>query len=251
MLYASKKMKLQIPISTILKSNPFQVTFSENEYDSTEINEIDIERSIQSVNEEIDYKLKTGKCSRVLRRQLAIHRLNGYEKFRNKQNEYEYHHYHYATIRDTIEAVENGIKINIRPPFNGDILAGLEHFHHNSETFLKNNIVNYWKKKVGQNNEIEYQNNLLSNIYEKLKSEHGIETAKKKSVQVLLNQIHNESNFRRFDIKTGEWVVFIKFEREKYYLCLATHDEPDEDIYERILPCLKEFKELSDIKIGK
>jgi hypothetical protein len=244
-------MKLTTPISSILKKNPLEVTFSKTEYDASKINEKDFEYSLLNVNVEIDNKLKMGKCSRVLRKQLAIHRLNGYEKFRNKQNEYEYHHYHYATIRDTIEAVENGIEINIRPPFTGDILAGLKHFHHNSETFLKTNILNHWKEKIKDKNEIEYQNNLLSIIYEKLKSKHNDEIAKEKSVQVLLNQIHNESNFRSFKKKTGEWVVFLEFEEIKYYLCLATHDEPDEVTLERILPCLKEFKELSDIKIGK
>lgn len=238
-------MKLTTPISSILKKNSFKVTFSENEYDATKINEKEIKSSLQKVNIEIDYKLRSGKCSIVLRNQLAIHCMNGYEKYKD-----EYHHYHYGTIRDTIEAIEIGNQINIRP-FNGQKLAGLKHFHHNSETFLKNNILNHWKRKVGRKNEIEYQNELLSLIYEKLKSEHGIQTANEKSVQVLLNQIHNESNFRKFNIKTGEWVVFLEFENKKYYLCLATHNESDEDIYNRILPCFIEFKELSNIKIGK
>jgi hypothetical protein len=238
-------MKLSTPISTILKNNPFEVKFSENEFVATKINEKEVESSLLNVNREIDYKLKAGKCSNVLRNQLAVHRMNGYEKYKD-----EYHHYHYAAIKDTLEAIEIGNKINIRS-FNGPILRGLKHFHHSSETFLKNNILNYWKKKVGKKNEIEYQNKLLSIVYKNLKSVHGIGIANEKSIQVLLNQIHNESNFRKFDIKTGEWLVFVEHENKKYYLCLATHDEPDEDIYKRILPCLIEFEELSNIKIGK
>jgi hypothetical protein len=38
---------------------------------------------------------------------------------------------------------------------------------------------------------------------------------------------------------------------EKYYRCLANHDESDEDVYERIVPFLIDFKELSNIKRGK
>ncbi len=238
-------MKLLTPISLILKNNPFEVTFSKDEFEATEINECDIEHSLQSVNIEIDYKLKTGKCSRVLRKQLAIHRMNGYEKYKDR-----YHHYHYATIRDIMEAIEAGNQVNIRP-FNGKILAGLKHFHHSSETFLKKNILNYWEKKTKGKNEIEYQNGLLSIIQVELKCKRGVEDVNEKLLQGLLNQIHSESNFRPFDKKTGEWVVFAELDGVKYYLCLATHDEPDEDIYQRILPCLTEFEELGDVKIGK
>jgi hypothetical protein len=40
-------------------------------------------------------------------------------------------------------------------------------------------------------------------------------------------------------------------EVKKYYRCLANHDEFDEDVYERIVPFLIDFKELSNIKRGK
>lgn len=41
---------------------------------------------------------------------------------------------------------------------------------------------------------------------------------------------------------TGDWIVFAKHEGRNYYLCLARHDEPDADIFNRIKAgCVAEF----------
>lgn len=33
---------------------------------------------------------------------------------------------------------------------------------------------------------------------------------------------------------TGEWIVFAKHEEKNYYLCLATHDLGDQQIFENV-----------------
>ena len=45
---------------------------------------------------------------------------------------------------------------------------------------------------------------------------------------------------------TGEWIVYALHGKIKYYLCLALHDEGDENIFEnKIKVCYKQFPELA------
>jgi energy-coupling factor transporter ATP-binding protein EcfA2 len=47
---------------------------------------------------------------------------------------------------------------------------------------------------------------------------------------------------------TGEWIVFAKHEGKNYYLCLAGHEEGDDDIFARIRDgCAGEFLFLGDL----
>ncbi len=161
------------------------------------------------------------------------------------------------TILDTIECVENGQKMNIRP-FDKELLSGLNHIHHNSTTFRVKNIKNHWidkckirfnnKKKIKRKDEIEFQNELLSDIYKHLLKEYSQEVAQEKARIVLLNKLHNETTFKKTEEHTGEWIVFAEKNNINYYLCLATHKESkdftDQVILDRLEPCLNEFPEL-------
>lgn len=41
---------------------------------------------------------------------------------------------------------------------------------------------------------------------------------------------------------TGEWIVFAQYQGKNYYLCLATHEENDNDIYDRVVcGCSSQF----------
>jgi hypothetical protein len=51
---------------------------------------------------------------------------------------------------------------------------------------------------------------------------------------------------------TGHWIVYAEFEEKNYYLCLASHDEGDDVIYERIRDiCFKEFDFLENFLSGQ
>ncbi|HSH52110.1 MAG TPA: hypothetical protein VK982_10355, partial [Bacteroidales bacterium] len=222
-----------------------QTEYKFDEVSKSEVLEGELINSINDVTEVLKIKLKGGYCSNLLKRQIANHRKGNYEKFGSKlQN------YHGSTILDTIEAVEDGHKTNIRP-FNNRPLKGLFHVHHNSNTFLSINIQNYWQTLIKGKNEIEYQNKRLKEIFLNLENTHSTKIAEEKSVLVLLNKIKAEASFREFSVKTGEWIVFAQIDNKNYYLCLATHGEAiefgDEIIFNRISDCFQEFPNVEEL----
>ncbi len=238
-------IRLNTPLTEIISENTFNGIFHEDQFETFEVSSTKIDEAIDDIKKRFNVKLKTGKVSTVLIGQLARHKLNIYEKFGN-----EIHLYHFQTILDIIESVENGLKVNIRP-FNRDFLAGLKHIHHNSSTFIAQNLSNHWRSKVGDKNEIEFQNKLLEDIFNKLDSGLSSEAASKRAVTVLLTQLLTESKFRKSKKQTGEWIVYGQKDGVNYYLCLATHREveeyTDKVIYDRLTPCFSEFPEVFDI----
>jgi len=47
---------------------------------------------------------------------------------------------------------------------------------------------------------------------------------------------------------TGEWIIYAEHESQKFYLCLAKHNDGDETIRERIgRVCVREFPFLRDV----
>lgn len=55
-----------------------------------------------------------------------------------------------------------------------------------------------------------------------------------------------ESRFRE-NALTGEWIVYKRHNHANYYLMLAKHTEPDEQIIGRLQSCAAEFPELASI----
>lgn len=240
------------PLSELIKQNPFIGKYKTE--DLKDCDEVELTNATVDISQRLKIKLKSGRCSSVFIQQMARHHLQCYERFGC-----EIHQYHLPTILDTIECIEGGQKMNIRP-FNGELLSGLQHIHHNSITFRVKNIERYWiekcrirfnnKKKIKAKDEIEFQNELLNEIFKQLLIEHPQEIAQEKALIVLLSKIHNETIFRKSEEQTGEWIVFAEKNDIIYYLCLATHNEvkPDNDqvILNRIKPCLTEFPELKN-----
>lgn len=236
---------LNTPISKLLKQNSFKVTFSETEVEEYIVPIDEFAVALNDVKERLAFKLKGGFVSSILLQQLARHTLQIYEKFGD-----EIHQYHVPSILDILECHENKHKVNIRP-FKKLPLKGLEHIHHNSRTFTATNIELVWKAKIKGKDEIVFQNELLNEIYTELRKEYDENTAKQKSLTVLLVRIHNESIFRKIEKQTGEWIVCTSLGEVNYYLCLATHNESkkygDQVVFDRIKPCFEEFPELKNI----
>ena len=47
---------------------------------------------------------------------------------------------------------------------------------------------------------------------------------------------------------TGEWIVYAQHKNQKFYLCLAKHNDGDEKIREKIERiCMREFPFLKDV----
>ncbi|MEI9918166.1 MAG: hypothetical protein WDO14_05115 [Bacteroidota bacterium] len=236
---------LKTPLSKIIFDHTFDGIFHEDQFDTFEVSQAEIDDAIKDIKGRLGVKLQSGKVSNVLLLQLARHKLNHYEKFGN-----QIHCYHFQTILDIIESVEKGWQANIRP-FNGNLLGGLKHVHHNSSTFISQNLGNHWRSKVAGRDEIKYQNELLEQIFNKISDELSQEIANKRALTILLTQLLTESKFRKQKKQTGEWIVFAEKDGINYYLCLATHHEAidftDRVIYDRLISCVNEFPELNDV----
>lgn len=230
------------PISEFINESDFKVTYSNTEVDDFEVSIEDLEGAIYDVRERLKLKLRQGKVSSVLINQLAKHKLQVGEKFGN-----EIHFYHFQTILDTIECVEKGYTMNVRD-FRKPLLAHFKHIHHNSNTFVVHNMLNYWKKMIGKEDEISFQNELLQKIYINLVTNGSSkEVAQKRCITILLGQIQDKNQLREQKRKTGEWIILYPKDGINYYLCLATHMESkeysDQVVYDRLAPCLEEFPE--------
>jgi hypothetical protein len=233
---------LLTPVSEIILQSPFNGTFSEEQFEQIDIDKKEYHAAMGDIRERLNVKLKTGRYSEVLIAQLARHRMNIYEKFGN-----EIHAYHFQTILDIIENVDSGRSANIRG-FKNPLLSSFQHIHHNSNTFIPQNMLNHWRNKYGQNDEIQYQNMLLKDIYFDLLKDHEDDIAQNKALTALLTKIQYESKFRPIASHTGEWIIFSEKKGIKYFLCLATHkeakDSSDQVILDRLAPCLLEFPEI-------
>jgi hypothetical protein len=230
-----KFIPIKIPISEIILENPFNGKFSNDKKNQFSVE--DINPSSIDIQQRLNEKLQTGKCSSVIINQIALHSLGGYEKFGD-----EIHQYHFPSILNTIEYIEKDIPIKI-VAFKHKPLLGLKHAHHNSNTFAIQNMLNHWKSMVGKNNEIEFQNNLLESIHNDISNE----SQQEKVLQILLQKVLYASKARNSNKHSGEWIVFGVINDVKYYLCLGTHNEDDQDIYERLKKCLDEFPILKNI----
>ncbi|WP_417264865.1 hypothetical protein [Brumimicrobium sp.] len=233
------------PVSEIINKHTVNGVFVEDRLEQNVISPDVFQKAKEDVEQRLKVKVKFGKCSSVLVHQLTRHSLQIFEKFGN-----EIHHYHFPTMLDIIELVDQGHKMNVRPFNKNGTLAGLKHIHHNSNTFIAQNMVNCWKEKYGKNDEVSFQNRLLEEIFTGLLNDFPKEIAQKKSLTVLLTKILYESKFRKPQKQTGEWIVFAQKDNVNYYLCLATHNEckdfTDQVVYERIKPCLAEFPEIKN-----
>lgn len=150
---------LTIPVSQIIMQNKDTGIFSESDFETIEVPFEKIEAAEDNIRKRLNVKMLTGKYSNVLIEQLARHSLSMYEKFGN-----EIHCYHMPSILDIIEAIEHGHNINIRP-FSKMPLLGLKHAHHNSNTFVVQNIRNTWREKIKGQDEIVFEYSIERDLF--------------------------------------------------------------------------------------
>jgi len=191
--------------------------------DSKELNKFKLDTI-----ERFKIKLKTGKYSEFILEQLAIHRGGYGEKFGNK---IEY--YNASEILDLIELLENN-QIN-GTSFKHPPLKGCLHIHHSPYASLgysiERNIREYWfsNKKIKKVKREEF---------ERIVTKYG-----KKNISPILNTMHQEVISKK-ELR-GEWLIYKKYNGKNYYLCLASHNEGDRNIFNnKISKCFSEFSEM-------
>ena len=212
--------------------------------DTNEPKAIDDQNFVENFSNDLMNRLKVkliadGKVSDVLIKQLLIHHRQVGEKYVIKNDNKEFitvkEFFQSREILDLIESLENEVCTIKQRPFNGEFLKGLMHVHHGTYATMgysavKNCIV-YWYNNEKMRPKIIPEFQALLD-----ESEHDL--GARMYQKAIFSRIKNGL--------TGEWLIYKKYQGKNYYMCLAKHDEGDENIYKnRIRPCLIEFPELN------
>ncbi len=193
----------------------------------------EFESSISDIKNRLKIKLKAnGVCSTLLIQQLGRHKSNLGEVFGDKVE-----YYNSSEILDLIELIEDET-IKIDDPkncFKHKPLKGLFKVHHGAYSgqgySLMLNVCKYWFDRNGtlHNKKREYFNAIVDNI--------GL-----RNLTAIAQQMHIKAVLDKESGLTGEWLVIYRKSERNYYLCLATHDEGDQNIFdEKIVYCINEL----------
>ncbi|MBN1654344.1 MAG: hypothetical protein JXA30_11295 [Deltaproteobacteria bacterium] len=111
-------------------------------------------------------------------------------------------------------------------------LRGLMHIHFGPGHFIHTNLMNEQKRPDNQN-----------------RVEKAIENAQNldDAIKLFAHEMTFGSYKRRADRNglTGEWIIYAKYDKRNYYLSLASHDETDQVIYDRMVErCEDRFREV-------
>ncbi len=148
------------------------------------------------------------------------------------QNEFSISPQEIISEIEFLEGITATSKTKPHTQFNRKPLLGLWHKHFYSSQFLPTNIQNSYNRKAIANivdDALEgSENNLVTEEIAALLS-------MRLTYKPLVDRIDNGKI-------TGEWIVFAEDNGQKYYLCLATHNEPDEIIARKIRNnCIRDF----------
>lgn len=145
-----------------------------------------------------------------------------------------------------IEALEKGATTGLKPPIQNRIppLKGLWHKHYmqlgmasltiNWQHGLKQFGIPYFTQKMREAQEAGEKRNMTID---------DIAPIVKDTVQ------GNFERLREAERLTGEWIVFAKYERQNYYLTLATHDKTTHEHERQMIEsiCYREFPFLEEM----
>lgn len=175
-----------------------------------------------------EVKLRTGKCSRLLRDQLA-------EGMRRRI-------INVFAVYDEIGQMEGSDPprpTGTKPaaPLKRE-LRGLMHKHYkvSSLASFALNQQNHWRRKDNQVRGDKIINEFLRDGH-----------AGKLAHELVLGA-HTERHAAKQ--MTGEWIVYVYVAGVNYYLTLATHKEPDAEVKERVRTCFAEFPEVA-VQLGQ
>lgn len=212
----------------------------ETRVDKYEGSVVELENCISEVENRLKIKLKAdGICTTLLIEQLSRHCCQKGEIFGDKVE-----YYNSSEILDLIELIEEG-KVKLTEPssfFNNIPLKGLSKIHHGAYSghgySLVLNVCKYWFKKKGT-----LRNERRSDF------EAIIRNTGAGNFAAIAQLMHTKAVMDKESKLTGEWLIIYKGDRKNYYLCLATHDEGDQNIFDnKIKKCINEFPtELKEI----
>ena len=182
----------------------------------------------------VKLKLNDGICSQVLLDQLTRHHANLGEKTSDGIV-----YYNAREIIDLIGYVEEGkVKPKKGDVFKYEPLKGLIKVHHGAYSgvgySLLRNIKEYWYGRNDDGVILEKKRKKFITI---------IDNLGKENIVAIANQMHMKAVMSK-DLK-GEWLIYHKDDNRNYYLCLASHNEGDPNIFnKKIEKCYLEFPNL-------
>ena len=136
-------------------------------------------------------------------------------------------------IIDEVRALEDFTQRSRTKPatqFAHPPLKGFWHKHFFSARFIPQNILTHLGSK-GLEKIIREEMELGQKV--------TTETIAKISDRVVYDSVDARSSMNKL---TGEWIVFAKHNGQNYYLCVATHDTGDAEIYRQLeLMCFPQF----------
>jgi hypothetical protein len=167
-------------------------------------------------------KLRTGKCSSLLRQQLAVNMVARTIDVFAVYDELD-------QLEGSDPARRTGTK-KAEPLGHG--LKGLMHKHYKQAglgSFYRN-MINHWEKRENQR-ELWQLCNEFNKDGHAGKFAHGL-------VLRSHERRHAESEM------TGEWIVYARIAGANYYLTLGGHGESEDAVIERVRSCFGEFPQL-------
>lgn len=144
------------------------------------------------------------------------------------------------TILDEIRALEGDGRRQSRTKasssFKGGLLHGLMHKHYFSARHIAKNLRNYWKQD---------EDKALAAIKKVILTQRTDDLLQLSGAIAhrYVDEAYKHKNMARS--LTGDWIIYKRHNHHNYYLCLAWHEESEEEIYDRIAGCTEaEFPEL-------
>jgi len=133
---------------------------------------------------------------------------------------------------EVLEGKRSGIGTKPATQFKKDPLKGLWHKHFFSAHFVPRNLRNQLGK--------DGIKNLVEEVLDPAKSPVvTVDMVNELSRRVVTESLETREEQ---DKLTGEWIIFTKYEGKNYYLCISTHKEGDQVIYDQISSmCFEQF----------
>lgn len=171
---------------------------------------LEVEEAIKLVKESLDAAMRSGSYSLGFLIDLATVKAEG---------KIDWHR-----IVDEIAAMEGaGTVSTTKPeqPFKGKHLKGYWHKHHTQARYLPQNLANEM---------------MVDDTIRRILHPHIGEDLTPQLLGRLTHALVVDGHNRRLRERrlTGEWILFAKSDRANYYLTLASHQEPDPIIAERL-----------------
>ncbi len=141
-------------------------------------------------------------------------------------------HFSVFSVTDELQTMEGrraGKGTRSAEPFLGKVLKGLQKKHFTDARFLLENMGAHFGMRKGGNSRLD---SAIAQAFEQNTS--GFVDDQFCNTMAHLSTVAAIEERMRAHRLTGEWIVFHRHQGENFYLTLASHQEPDEEVLKRV-----------------